>query len=100
MMQHKNRLATKKTVEAMRAGGRLEPVDQALVGLATATADLLDAAIADPEEPTYAVAALGRLHLATLNALTGKEDTDVDAGLSSVIAALSTPMGHPEDQSP
>jgi len=97
-MQHKNRLATKKTVVAMRAGGRLEPIDSGIVGLASATADLLDAAIADPDEPTYAVAALGRLHLATLTALVGKEEASVDAGLAEVIATLSTPLGYAEDK--
>jgi hypothetical protein len=76
--------------------GRLEQIDQGLVGLAATTAELLDQAIADPDEPTYAVAAMGRLHLAVLSALTGKQDADTDAGISEVIAALSTPLGHPE----
>jgi len=98
MMRHRNRTATNKTIRGLAAGGRLEQIDMGLVGLAQATAELLDAAIADPDEPTYAVAAMGRLHLATLTALTGKEDADVDEGLSAVIAALSTPMGHAEDQ--
>jgi hypothetical protein len=96
-VRRRNRDATERTIRALARGGRLEPVDDAMVGLVRATAQLLDHAIGDPEEKTYAVAALGRLHLAALMALTGKEDADVDAGLSEVIAALSTPMGHPAE---
>jgi hypothetical protein len=96
-VHHKNRTATSKTIKGLAALGRLEQVDQGLVGLAATTAELLDAAIDDPEEPTYAVAAMGRLHLAVLSALTGKEDADTDAGLASVIQALSTPLGHPTE---
>jgi hypothetical protein len=96
-VHHKNRTATNKTIKGLAAGGRLEQVDQGLVGLATTTAELLDQAIEDPEEPTYAVAAMGRLHLAVLSALTGKENADADAGLTQVIAALSTPLGHPTE---
>jgi len=39
--------------------------------------------------------AVVRAHLAALVALTGKETADVDAGLAEVVAALSTPLGHP-----
>jgi hypothetical protein len=96
-VQHKNRTATNKTIRGLAAGGRLEQVDEGLVGLARATADLLDAAMADPDEATYAVAALGRLHLATLSALTGKEDAGGDGGLAEIVAALSTPAGYAEN---
>ena len=95
-MRHPNRLATRRTVAALRSGGRLEGADDGVVGLALSTADLLDAAIGDPEEKAYAVAALGRLHLAALVALSGKVPADADVGLAEVIAALSTPLGHPE----
>jgi hypothetical protein len=95
-VRRRNTDATERTIKALARGGRLEPVDDAMVGLARATAQLLDQAIGDPEEKTYAVAALGRLHLATLMALTGREDADVDAGIAEVIAALSTSVGYPE----
>jgi hypothetical protein len=98
MMRHKNRLATNKTVRAMAAGGRLEGVDEGLVGLAQTTADLFDAALADPDEPTYARAAVGRLHLAALTALVGKEEASADAGIAEIIGALSTPLGYATDQ--
>ena len=98
MMRHRNRAATNKTVRAMAAGGRLEGIDQGLVGLAQTTADLFDAALDDPDEPTYARAAVGRLHLAALTALVGKEEAGVDTGISEVIAALSTPLGYATDQ--
>jgi hypothetical protein len=87
-------------VAALRAGGRLVEVDEARIGLARATADLFDQAIADPEEKAYAVAALGRLHLAALMALEGREGGDADIGLSEVIAALSTPLGYAGDRPP
>jgi len=93
-MRRPNRTATRRTIRALRDGGRLEPTDDAMVGLAMTTADLLDEAVADPDEKTYAVAALGRLHLATVMALQGRESGDADGGLSEVIAALSTPMGY------
>jgi hypothetical protein len=99
-VRHPNRLATRRTVAALRSGGRLEGADDGVVGLALSTAELLDAAIGDPEEKAYAVAALGRLHLAALIALSGKVPADADAGLAEVIAALSTPMGYPTQQPP
>jgi hypothetical protein len=71
-----------------------------MIGLTKATADLLDQAIADPEEKAYAVAALGRLHLSALMALLGRETGDADIGLSEVIAALSTPLGYAGDRPP
>ena len=92
-MRHPNRLATRRTINALSATGRLEQCDAALVGLAQATADLVDTALADPAAPAHARAAVGRLHLATLLALTGKVTADADAGLSEVIAALSAQMG-------
>jgi hypothetical protein len=99
-VRRQNRTATRRTIVALRYVGRLAEVDEAVVGLAQATADLLDEAIADPDEKTYAVAAIGRLHLAALMALQGRESGDVDAGLSEVIAALSTPLGYAGDRSP
>src|SRR6516225_7003937 len=100
MVRHRNRLATKKTISAMAAGGRLEGVDEGLVGLALTTADLFDGVLDDPDEAAYARAAVGRLHLATLSALVGKEEASADAGISEVIAALSTPLGYATDQPP
>jgi hypothetical protein len=99
-MRHTNRLATKRTVKAMAAGGRLEPVDEAAVAAALTSADLLDASTADPDQPTYAKAAAIRAHLAALATLTGKEVVSADAGLAEVISALSTPAGYPPEQSP
>ena len=97
-MRHPNRLATNRTIKGLAAGGRLEAVDEGLIGLARASADLLDAAMADPEEKSYALAALGRLHLQTLLALTGKDSGDGGSGLAEIIAALSTPLGYPADR--
>ena len=88
-----NRTATRRTIAALSSTGRLELVDAAVVGLARTTADLLDAAVVDPEQPAYARAAVGRLHLAAVLALTGKEAAGDDAGFGQVIAALSAPIG-------
>ena len=97
VMRRPNRTATRQTIAGLQATGRLEAVDQGVVGLARATADLFDEAIADPEERAYARAAIGRLHLAVLQTLTGKQVEDADAGLSEVIAALSAPMADAPD---
>jgi hypothetical protein len=91
-MRRPNRTATRRTIAALQATGRLELADEAMMGLARATADLFDEALADPEERAYARAAIGRLHLAALLALSGKAETDADTGISEVIAALSGPM--------
>jgi hypothetical protein len=96
-MRHANRLATKRTVAAMRAGGRLEAIDEGAIAAALTTADLVDEAVADVEVPSYARAAVVRAHLAALAALTGKDQADVDEGTAAIIAALSTPMGHTAD---
>jgi hypothetical protein len=95
-----NRTSTGRTIRALKATGKLETVDEAIVGLARATADLLDEAIDDAGQPAYARAALGRLHLAALLALTGKDGGDADAGLNEVIAALSAPLGYAPIGSP
>ena len=97
-MKHANRLATRRTIRALKAGGRLEHADEAVVGMVLATAELFDEIIADPEERAYARAAIGRLHLAAVLALMGKEESDVDACLSEVISALSAPLGYAPEQ--
>jgi hypothetical protein len=92
-------MATRKTIVAMQAGGRLEDVDAVMVGLAQVTADLLDEAVdARPFERSYAIAALGRLHLQTLTALTAREPSTADADFASIVAALSPPLAYPEAQ--
>ena len=87
----------RRTIRALDTTGQLEQVDAAIVGLVRATADLLDEAIGNPDEPAYARAALGRLHLAVVQTLTGKGAADGDAALDAVIAALSTPVGYVTD---
>ena len=80
----------------MRAGGRLEGVDQAAVAAALTSANLLDAAMDDPDQPAYAKAQAVRAHLAALAALVGKDAYVGDDGVSAVIAALSTAASYPE----
>jgi hypothetical protein len=81
----------------MRAGGRLEPVDEAAVAAALTSADLLDAAMDDPDQAAYARAQAVRAHLAALATLTGRDTGNADDGVSAIIAALSTPAGYAEN---
>jgi hypothetical protein len=67
----RNRRGTGTAIRALGDLGRLERVDQGLVDMARATADLFDRSIASGEK-TYATAAAGRLHLTVLLALMGR----------------------------
>ena len=93
-----NRAATRRTVRALRAGGRLENVDAAAIAAALTSADLLDAAILDADQPAYAKAQVVRAHLVALAALIGKDGGPSDDGVSAVIAALLTPASYPTDR--
>jgi hypothetical protein len=94
-----NRTAARKTVRALRAGGRLENVDAAAVTALLTSADLVDETMVDPDQPAYAKAQAIRAHLAALGALIGKDGSQGDDGISAVIAALSTPASYPENRS-
>jgi hypothetical protein len=96
-MLHRNRTATKRTVAAMRAGGRVEGVDEAAIAAALTSAELVDLTVGDPEQPTYAKAAAVRAHLAALAVLIGKDAGGLDDGVSAIIAALSTPARYPTE---
>jgi hypothetical protein len=87
----RNTTAIERTVVALRATGRLEPVDEATVALARTLAMALD--VADPEESPAQLASLARAQLSTLKLLRGVNDTDGDDGLNDLLAALHGPMG-------
>ena len=93
-----NRSAAEDTIRALKAGGRIETADRSLIALLQTTADLLDAAITSTDEAAYSRAALGRLHLATIQTLTGKGTADSDSSYDALIGALSTPLGYPAEQ--
>jgi len=64
-----NARALGTTVAAMRAGGLLEPADEALVVGARTAALMLDAALGDRDESRYTLARLGSEYRAWLDML-------------------------------
>ncbi len=64
------------TITALRAGGRLEPVDDALVALAREAAALVAGAVADPDESRYVCATLLGRYDTVLSHLLGRPDDD------------------------
>ena len=68
-----------RTFTALRAVGRLEPVDEALVALARVAASELDAACADPDESRYTRGVLVARYHAVLTHLLALPMPDDDA---------------------
>jgi hypothetical protein len=83
------------TLAALSQSERFEPPDESLAALARSTADLFDSAIADPTQKLYAVAAIGRLHLAVLQARVHQSSdrvtNDEDAVVNELLAYLRSP---------
>jgi hypothetical protein len=87
----RNRRGTGAALKALQAGGQLEGVDEGLVAMARATADLFDGAIRSGEKH-YAIAAIGRLHLSVLLAVMGRMPEPVDSdGSAELLAFLNSP---------
>jgi hypothetical protein len=78
-----------ETLAALRDGGRLDPVDAALVALARVAADELDAACYDDDESRYTRATLIARYAGVLDTLTGHDLGD-DGGpsLDELLAAM------------
>jgi hypothetical protein len=72
-------------VAALRAGGRLEPVDAALLAVGRTLA-------ADMDDPDGTTTQTAWAYLAVLKTLRGAA-VDADDGLAELVAALSGPMG-------
>jgi hypothetical protein len=80
-------------IAALHRLERFEAVDEGLAGMARATADLLDEAIAG-EQKLYAIAAAGRLHLSVTLALLHRfpvEQPGEDDGISELLGVLQDP---------
>jgi len=87
---YRNKKAAERTLVALRQVGRLEPVDEATVGLARTLAEAID--VVDPIEQPAQLASLSRAYLATLRMLRGG-DGDGDDHLADWLSGLSSPMG-------
>jgi hypothetical protein len=83
----RNHAAFERTLAALRTGGRLEPIDAALVAVGRTLATELD----DPDSVSSQTA---WAYLAVLKTLRGSaDDTDDTVGLADLVAALSAPLG-------
>ena len=82
------------TIAAMREGGRLEPVDDAVVELARSTARALEAAEHDELAGYGELSAVARAHLAALDRLScvGTGSSAPDA-IEALLRELSGPVG-------
>ena len=77
------------TIAALRALGRLEPIDAGLVALCRVAADELDAATADPDESRYVRGVLVARYHGVLSHLLARPDTaNDDDSLADLFAAV------------
>jgi hypothetical protein len=78
-----------ETLAALRAGGRVERVDAAVIALCRGLADELDAATADTDESRYTRGTLAARYQSALTFLLARPDAanDVD-DLASLLAAV------------
>jgi hypothetical protein len=91
----RNRRAVAVTIRALKAGGLLEPCDEALSTLARVSADTLDEALAFGTERLYAVSGMMRSHLLIVEALVARatSDAESDEELAELLAALDSMRG-------
>ncbi|HEY6416340.1 MAG TPA: hypothetical protein VIX41_08885 [Acidimicrobiales bacterium] len=82
-----------RTITALRATGRLEPVDNALVSLAREAAAQLQAAVFDDDESRYTRGVLIARYHAVLSHLLARPDADTDtvAALDRLFAGVDDP---------
>ena len=95
----RNRRATSSAINALHQEERYERIDEGLVGLCRFTADLLDEA-RDGGQKLYAIAAVGRLHLAATLALLHRfpvEQPDPDDAGSEIVRILQDPRWLTQD---
>jgi hypothetical protein len=81
------------TVARLRSSGRLEDVDAAWIALARVSADQLDGACSDPDESRYTRGVLIARHLAVLDRLIERPDTDSADDLESLFAGVRDAQG-------
>jgi hypothetical protein len=89
MGRGRNGAAFEHTLTALRAGGRLEAVDAALVAVGRSLAAEMDDPDANSSQTAWA-------YLAVIKSLRGVGD-DTAAGLADLVAALQGPMGDAEE---
>jgi hypothetical protein len=78
-------------VKALKAGGRLDRVDEALIVLARTSAQALDDSVRNLER-SYAISACVRSHLTVVLALLGRFGVEPeDAGMAELLAFLQDP---------
>jgi hypothetical protein len=78
-----------ETLAALRATGRVEKVDAAVIGLCRVLADELDAACADSDESRYTRGTLAARYQSALTFLLQRPDTADDADdLAAMLAAV------------
>lgn len=83
LAKRRNRAAVERTVAGLRAAGRLDQVDAALVAVCRSLAAALD----DAPSP-YVTATIGRVQLEALRLLTGKPAPEADE-LDAFIRSLA-----------
>jgi hypothetical protein len=88
--RYRNKQAIDRGIGALRHLGRLEPVDEPLVGAARTLADALD--VMEPESQGTAMAAIARAYLAALRDLRGTGDS-ASNDLSDWLSNLSSQVG-------
>jgi hypothetical protein len=96
----RNRRALDATVAALRRSEELDGRDEALVGLARSSADLFDKAMGTGGERAYAVASLGRLHLASVLSLLGRYPSagaDAENPIEDLLASLRMMTGDADE---
>jgi hypothetical protein len=83
------------TIGALKAGGLLEPCDEALATLARVSADTLDESLAYGTERLYAISGMMKAHLAIVESLVSRATSDVDeeGELAGLLTALSNITG-------
>jgi hypothetical protein len=82
LVKRRNRAAIERTLRALRAADRTDPVDSALIAAVRSSAAALD----DAPSP-YVAATVLRVHLVAIQLLTGKpapEPDEIDAWLRSL----------------
>jgi hypothetical protein len=86
----RNQMGTERTLDALRAAGRLENVDASTVALARTLAEALDRV--DPERYPSQLANLAKAQLDTLRVLRGNDDTD-DRAFAQWLSSVQATMG-------
>jgi hypothetical protein len=90
-----NSAAVNRTIRELRKTRHIEAVDDAAAETCRYTAKALDQLPSNTSAASKA--SLVRAHLSALKLLRGDDSTDVDAGISEIIAALSVGPQYPSE---